>query len=802
MSQRLRAVMPADNLAIIPEPLRSHRRWVVWKLVSKEGQEKPTKLPFYVNGDPRGTERGDGKVVKSFKLDSPEDIDRLATYSEAMAAYSASPGKWTGVGYALIDGDGVGAIDLDNCLDEAREFINADAVRVFEAAKAAGCYLEVSPSGRGVRGIGYSAGFKSIVASGLEAYGSRRFVTLTGDCLANPAGWGDIDPSIQIISTLAPRTARARTTVAGAGSTLLSALGSEIYVKPERVEDGERNSAMIAHVGHLRGSGMPEHLILDAAEDFNLRCVPPLKPEEVVDIVGRYSHQASSVAIAQADPIAWPELEGLPAWLPGPPTMDPAYLPASLRGFVVDVAERMQVPSELVATPLLISLGSVMGKKLAVQPKQFDQSWVEFPNLWGCAILEPGMLKSPVLNEASQFIRELDEAARRKHAAAMMIWDSDAQLRKIEQDEAEKRAKKEIAAGNRSQAQAILSQAASGPAPARERYIITDATPEARLQVLAANPNGVMLIRDELSGHIAQLRRDGYEQARAQELQLHDGKFDYEDDRLKRAGMFAEKPRMALYGNLQPSKAEQYIADQQRIDKGSDDGYLERLFQLAVMPSLPPKTSTVDRAADDIAKQTVRSVFSAAADLPLNRDGMSMAIKPRLLRFDPDAQILFDRTMSAIENWARNESNTDRLKSHIGKYRGTIAKLALIIAFAQDVRATAISLGALKRAIQLTLFYRCHAERIYASGAPSDVRSAHELLSHIKEGRIKDEFSVRDLQSRELKRLKTQGEIVGAISVLVECGYVREFQRSDTGGRPAAKYKINPRVTVSQKTDR
>jgi hypothetical protein len=54
-------------------------------------------------------------------------------------------------------------------------------------------------------------------------------------------------------------------------------------------------------------------------------------------------------------------------------------------------------------------LGSVIGKKLAIQPHGVDASWYEYPNLWGVAILQPGMLKSPALNEAIKFVRELED---------------------------------------------------------------------------------------------------------------------------------------------------------------------------------------------------------------------------------------------------------------------------------------------------------------------------------------------------------------------------------------------------------
>ena len=47
---------------------------------------------------------------------------------------------------------------------------------------------------------------------------------------------------------------------------------------------------------------------------------------------------------------------------------------------------------------------------------------------------------------------------------------------------------------------------------------------------------------------------------------------------------------------------------------------------------------------------------------------------------------------------------------------------------------------------------------------------------------------------RKWKRLKTLGEIEGAIAVLSEHGHLLERRNKDTGGAPSRKLFINPAV--------
>jgi hypothetical protein len=134
--------------ATIPTRMQEANRWLLHR----------GKQPFYPDGTPR---RG--------VLDTPEDAARMGSFGDALRAYEA--GGFDGIGFAL--GDGWQGIDLD--------YIEANGLAHL-VDKLPG-YVEHSPSGKGVHAIGFGESFNNLDAnaSGVEAYCSKRFFTITGD---------------------------------------------------------------------------------------------------------------------------------------------------------------------------------------------------------------------------------------------------------------------------------------------------------------------------------------------------------------------------------------------------------------------------------------------------------------------------------------------------------------------------------------------------------------------------------------------------------------------------------------------
>lgn len=152
-----------DNL---PEAVKQCR-FCCWRRTTRNGCV--TKVPY------------DPKTGRWAKTDHPETF---GSFDDAMAAMEK--GKYSGIG--ILVGNGVAAIDIDDCIDEDGS-INALATSVLEILK--GCYFEVSPSGTGLRGFfsvpegyQYDAQKYYIKHGKLEIYlpgMTNRFVTVTGD---------------------------------------------------------------------------------------------------------------------------------------------------------------------------------------------------------------------------------------------------------------------------------------------------------------------------------------------------------------------------------------------------------------------------------------------------------------------------------------------------------------------------------------------------------------------------------------------------------------------------------------------
>jgi hypothetical protein len=91
--------------------------------------------------------------------------------------------------------------------------------------------------------------------------------------------------------------------------------------------------------------------------------------------------------------------------LPVPP-LDPRLLPDPFRAWIVDMAERAWVPLEFPAAAALVAAGGLIGRRLAIRPKRRDR-WMVVPNIWGCAIGPPGVLKTPSVEEALRPLKRL-----------------------------------------------------------------------------------------------------------------------------------------------------------------------------------------------------------------------------------------------------------------------------------------------------------------------------------------------------------------------------------------------------------
>lgn len=192
-----------------PPILRALPGWLIWRFEHTAGENKPRKVPYYVNGGRRVGTQG-----------SPSDREKLTTFDAARQA--AARKGFDGIGIALLPGFGVSALDFDNC-------VSPDGIDPIVESLTAGTYTEFSPSGKGIRAfvMGELGDNKDPHPAdgtfGVEVFNHKGFVTFTGNvtdtCEMTISETTVAEPVPSLVPYLAQRmTARSRSAGPYSGS--------------------------------------------------------------------------------------------------------------------------------------------------------------------------------------------------------------------------------------------------------------------------------------------------------------------------------------------------------------------------------------------------------------------------------------------------------------------------------------------------------------------------------------------------------------------------------------------------------
>lgn len=154
-----------DELRGLLPGLVARRQWMAWRGVPKLDKE----------GQPTGKV---GKPPVNPHTGGPGKHNDPATWGSLEEALAVGA---DGVGFTLSESDPFCIVDIDGAIDEDGALTEL-AGRVLDAF--AGCYVELSPSGRGLHIIiegKLPGGGRNSQKLGLEVYDRLRFVTVTGE---------------------------------------------------------------------------------------------------------------------------------------------------------------------------------------------------------------------------------------------------------------------------------------------------------------------------------------------------------------------------------------------------------------------------------------------------------------------------------------------------------------------------------------------------------------------------------------------------------------------------------------------
>jgi len=124
------SAQPSISVRTIPSALRSRHQWLLWKLEVRN--DKLTKVPYSVHGG----------------LGKSNDPATWAPFKAVVKAY-LNDGKYSGIGVAFAEHDGLIGLDLDHVMEQATGLLTSAATEI--VSRFAGTYCEISPSGTGLR---------------------------------------------------------------------------------------------------------------------------------------------------------------------------------------------------------------------------------------------------------------------------------------------------------------------------------------------------------------------------------------------------------------------------------------------------------------------------------------------------------------------------------------------------------------------------------------------------------------------------------------------------------------------------
>jgi hypothetical protein len=482
----------------------------------------------------------------------------------------------------------------------------------------------------------------------------------------------------------------------------------------------------------------------------------------------RRTIEAATVAVAvAADPQATAEeieaaARGVAAASASMPTeqlewepLPVELLPEPVRSFVIEAAEALTTDPVFVALPLLASVAATIGGRRRIE------LWpgYQVPSiLWTATVAGSGSMKTPAAAKALAFIRERQRDAFAAHRAAVATWEQE---------------KREHEAARRS------GQADVGGPPARpaaERFLVDDVTIEGLGPILAENPAGVLVSRDELSGWFDFDRysggKGGAEVGRW--LSCYDAE-PLTVDRKLSGTLYVPAALVSIAGGIQPAILARVVGS-----RHVENGLLQRFILAA-----PPKRMKEIPASDVgfATMQAMRDMFATLAAIPI-------ADSPRILDLEPEALDAFHAFYRehAVEQFHAEGAEAGML----AKAEGWAARLALVCQMISQAgsdpgRGDRVQIDSMQAGIGLARWAAREWRRVFDGmqrGAADDDDAALRRWLAARGGIA----TPRDV-ARGLAKYRAPGAAEAALSRLAKAG-AAQWQAQATGGRPADAVRL------------
>lgn len=489
----------------------------------------------------------------------------------------------------------------------------------------------------------------------------------------------------------------------------------------------------------------------------------------------------------------------------------PDMLPTDLNIYCHDEALRADnMTPDFIAVCLITSLGALIGSRVAIKPKQLDDYSI-VPNLWGGLVAPPSSKKSPAIKAGTRHLDRLVIKANKQHEEANAEFIANDIIKKSEVKNLQRTLDGKEVISPEQQKEIALKianlQSREDIKPTVKRYFTNDSTPEALAELERNNPNGILVIRDELVGWLSSLDQNDTDTGRAFYLEGWNGTGSYQFDRIMRGSGFIENHCLSVLGGIQPDKLMSYL--DKTIKGMGNDGLLQR-FQLLVYPDLL-QWRYVDQAINKDAREAVYELFKSIDGLT-NKELVRLGAKPKddfnsrpYFRFTAEAQELYKTWSEHINSQTIPNEEHAIIQEHLSKFGKLMPSLALIFHLVDCVQVGShlggVSKNATEMAIQWCDYLESHARRIYGLVLEASSMRAGFIVNRLKRLTQDDQWRIQGFTAREIHRKEWKGlteidAVYRALDLLIENNWLsmQEIESTAKGGRPTKRYWINPKI--------
>ena len=460
-------------------------------------------------------------------------------------------------------------------------------------------------------------------------------------------------------------------------------------------------------------------------------------------------------------------------------------LPKPLARFARAASEAIGCPLCFVVLPLLAVAAAMIGTSRVLELKR---GWQAPSILWTAIVGESGTQKTPAMKLVLRPVKRREHKAMKRHAEALKDFDS--QLAAYD---------KAMSAWKRNTRSDGLPPERPVP-PEAERCIVSDTTVEALAPLLQANPRGLSLISDELSGWLGSF--DKYSNGKGGDAANWLSTYSGEAITVDRKGgqpktIFVPVAAVSITGGIQPGVLHRALGVENR-----ENGLLARLL-LASPPRRKKRWSEAE--IDEKAEREYANLIDrlAALEVAEDEDGEPC---PVVLRLTPEAKAAW---LKFYDSHATEQAKlTGDLAAAWSKLEEVPARLAIVFHCVQGAVAaspakpwtsdspvaqssTDVGAATMEAAIRVTEWFKREVRRVYAILSESDEqREQRELVERVvSEG---GSITARELM-HSCRRYRPTEVAEEAIDMLVSAGLGKweDVSPSEKGGRPTRRFVLN-----------